>query len=135
MKVVEVVGLESPLDLRIARQRASPGARNVGQHAIEATLQGELQGVSSDDLNVSSADTPLQQFGTVVMKLDGDDCRVGISRCDGCGLATWRGAAIQNACAFADERGDQLRSFVLNENATFAVSLGLRDVAAGNDAG
>jgi len=58
-----------------------------------------------------------------------------ISGCEGGGLAARGGAAIEESGPSSDERGNQLRSFVLNEDAPFTESAGLRDIAGGDDPG
>ena len=49
VQIVKVLRSQPPLDLRIARQRSRTRARHIGQHAIEAAWQWQLQGVGVDD--------------------------------------------------------------------------------------
>ena len=53
------------------------------------------------------------------VQLRGDDFCGGIARGHGRGLSSRCGAAIQQARARADQRGDQLRCFILDEDAAF----------------
>src|ERR1017187_8388690 len=68
------------------------------------------------------------------VKLDCNNLGGRIARGDGRRFAARRGAAIQQARAFAYQRGNKLRSFILYEHASLAERVRLRDVAAGDRA-
>ena len=55
---------------------------------------------------------------------------VGIAGRQRCRLASGSGAAVEQARASADQRGDELRSFILDEHAAFAKRARSRQVSA-----
>jgi len=71
------------------------------------------------------------------MDFDGGDFGSGILIGDGERFSTGSGAAVKDAdfaLSAADQDGDQLRSFILDNNACIAKSFGVGDVAGENTA-
>ncbi len=118
VQLCEIVGFEAPLDFGIAGERAGAGAGDVGENAIEWAGHGEMLGVGGDDLDLRGMwlQQFLQQAGAMGMKFDGGDCGGGIVVGDGERLAAGSGAAVEDVCSGADEGGDELRGFVLDDD-------------------
>src|SRR5208337_3390150 len=120
VQILEIFWREPPLDLGIARQRSGTRARHVREHAIEAALERQRQRVRVDDLDVRRPHSFAQQVGAMGVELRRYDFRCGISSCQRRSLAAGSGAAVKQARASADQRGNELRSLVLDEDAAFA---------------
>ena len=70
--------------------------------------------------DVGRAYSLAQQIGAMRVQFRRNDLRRGIARRQRSGLAAGSGAAVEQARTCADQRGNQLRSFVLDEDAAFA---------------
>ncbi len=145
----EIVRGETPFNFGIARERASAGARDIGEDAIEMLRDRKMLCVGGHDLDSlrlcwMSVQQLLQQAHAMRMKFDGGDCGVGIAVCDGQRLATGSGAAVEDTRLFArdcasrkimpDERRDELRGFVLDDDLAGEKCGSLRDVSCFNSA-
>ena len=114
LQIEKVFRLELPFDFRIARQRSCAGAGDIGQHAVEVCAVRQSQRVRGDDFYILLRREPAQKSCAMRMQFRGNDLCFRQTRGHGGGLTAGSGAAIEYAPAFADERGHQLRAFILN---------------------
>src|SRR5512143_1376891 len=94
MQVIEVFGAQAPLDLRMARQRAGSGARNVRQRAVEIALR-YVGNITGSDGHVLRCYTDLQQRSALWVQFRRDDLRRRILRSQDSGLPARRGTAVE----------------------------------------
>ena len=78
LQINQVLGLQSPLDFRIVRQRAGTGTGYVGQNAIETRTRLVVEHVRVDDLHIARRDQFSQQPRAVRMQLQGNNAGLGI---------------------------------------------------------
>src|SRR5579859_1912434 len=71
----------------------------------------------------------LQQARPVRVQFDGGNLGLGILVGDGESLASGSGTAVQDARTMADQGGNQLRGFVLNDDAAFAEGSSFGDIS------
>src|SRR5579885_975266 len=121
MLPLELFRSEPVPDFRIAGQCSGAAARRVAQNEIELQLQ--LRDISLPEFDIG----PVPQCALHVAEppradVAGDNCGFRVSLCKNRRFAAGRGAGIKNPLPMPGKLCDELRSFILNSNSTFAKS-------------